>query len=40
LSISDAALARQLATAAGRLLMQLRDNQDPDAKALGAEGDR
>jgi 3'(2'), 5'-bisphosphate nucleotidase len=29
-----------LATEAGRLLMRLRDNQDPDAKALGAEGDR
>jgi len=40
LSLSDAALARQLATEAGRLLLRLRDNQDPDAKALGAEGDR
>lgn len=40
MSLSDAALARQLATEAGRLLMRLRDNQDPDAKALGAEGDR
>lgn len=40
MSLSDAALARQLATEAGRLLLRLRDNQDPDAKALGAEGDR
>ena len=40
MSLSDAALARQLATEAGRLLMRLRDNQDPDATALGAEGDR
>jgi 3'(2'), 5'-bisphosphate nucleotidase len=40
LSLSDAALARQLATEAGRLLMRLRDNQAPDANALGAEGDR
>ena len=40
MSLSDAALARQLATEAGRLLMRLRDNDDPDGKALGAEGDR
>jgi 3'(2'), 5'-bisphosphate nucleotidase len=40
LTLSDAALARQLATDAGRLLLHLRDNQDPDAAALGAEGDR
>ena len=38
--MNDAALARELANAAGRLLLQLRDNEDPDGKALGAEGDR
>ena len=37
---TDAALARRLAVAAGRLLMELRDNEDTNAKALGAEGDR
>ncbi len=38
--MNDAALARQLATAAGQLLLRLRDNEDANAKALGDEGDR
>ena len=38
--MNDADLARVLAVEAGRLLMQLRDNADTDAKALGNEGDR
>ena len=37
---TDAALARRLATAAGQLLLRLRDNEDTSAKALGDEGDR
>ena len=38
--MNDADLARVLAVEAGRLLMQLRNNADTDAKALGSEGDR
>ena len=37
--MNDAALARTLATAAGKLLMDLRDNGPADGKALGVEGD-
>lgn len=40
MSLTDAGLARALATEAGRLLLVLRDNQGADAKALGAAGDR
>ena len=38
--MNDAALARHLATEAGKLLLRLRDNQQQDARALGAKGDR
>ena len=37
--MNDAALARTLATAAGKLLMDLRDTGPADGKALGVEGD-
>jgi 3'(2'), 5'-bisphosphate nucleotidase len=36
--MNDAALARHLATEAGKLLLRLRDNND-DAKTLGTKGD-
>jgi 3'(2'), 5'-bisphosphate nucleotidase len=39
LSLSDAALARQLATEAGRLLLRLRDAPE-GSETLGARGDR
>jgi 3'(2'), 5'-bisphosphate nucleotidase len=38
--VNDAALARVLATEAGKLLMQLRDAGEFSGKGLGAEGDR
>jgi 3'(2'), 5'-bisphosphate nucleotidase len=37
--LNDAALARTLATAAGKLLMDLRDNGPAEGKPLGVEGD-
>ncbi len=38
--MNDAALARRLATEAGRLLMALRDGWTSDGRDLGVEGDR